>query len=618
MSFLNAISSIGLGLALTISVLSVCSCDFLESTPTGNYTEENVDDYPELVRGYIDNGYNCLCKHYTAFYYVIGECCTDNGVLRETGTEYWQMSHGKPPFNANYQDLYKNWRDAYRGIMYVNKFLKDDIGLNTRFFEDLESNEIYCKTLQGDAYGLRAWYHFMLMRHYAGVGENGEILGVPLETKYLSDEERKEYKAKRASIDDTCKQIIKDCDSALVYLPLANKDFLRETNETTVCTGAIRHRKLDRVSVNAIKAFTYLFWASPAFCKAPALARERYDSAAVYAYRVFEHKMTKEYHKNVDGGYDPLANFLWSDSESPEILFVSQGYNATVVENVFYPSGFYGDAEYGPSQNLVDCYPMANGYPIDDPKNRGGYDPEHPYDNRDPRFYSDIYYDGSSVVKQKTGTTSYTFEVADNGKDAPGQKGHTSPSGYYIKKFTYTNYNKGDEVPDDGYKSVFYLRVNHMLAVLAEALNQNYGPLDHPEINGTEMKWSAKEALAFIRAKTTNIGTPGLGAKGDPYLDEVAAKGKEAFDELVRNEWRVEFCFEGQRIFDIRRWGLPLEKINEPVRGVSINTGEDGEKHYEYPVIDQYEYPSKWLPLPFLEMRLSPDMVQNEGWEFYK
>lgn len=40
---------------------------------------------------------------------------------------------------------------------------------------------------------------------------------------------------------------------------------------------------------------------------------------------------------------------------------------------------------------------MANGYPITDP--RSGYDPQKPYDDRDPRFYAAIYYNGSSVLR---------------------------------------------------------------------------------------------------------------------------------------------------------------------------------------------------------------------------
>lgn len=601
-------------LIYTIGVLlAVCSCNFLDPVPTGTYTDDNVNNYPRIIRGYIDSGYSSLCKHYGSFYYYYSDACTDNGTYRDHSHAMWQMSQGQPLYDVTYQDLFMQWRDCYHGIYYANMFLKDNLGLNTRYLEDAESDKICRRTLQGDAYGLRALFEYMLMKMFSGKDANGQVLGIPIVTDPYQGADRYDYVEERATFDETIEQILRDCDSALVYLPLANKDFLRETNETTVCTGSIRWRKLDRIAIMAIKAFTYLAWASPGFCDDRTKALERYDMAAKCAYEVFNHKMTKEYYRNVAGGYDPSDNFLWSDSESPEIIFVGQGVSNSTVEDDIYPSGFYGTAELAPSQNLVDSYPTSTGYPIDYPdRTKSGYDPEHPYLNRDPRFYSDVYYDGSQIVRQRTGLPMYTFEVADGGKDAPGQAGCTSPTGYYIRKFTYSNYNKSDDVPDTGYRSVFYFRVNHMLAIFAEAANQVVGPLDDSRYG-----MSAKQALKYIRAKKTNAGANGLGRRRDPYLDECAAAGKDAFDKLVRNEWRIEFCWEGNRYFDIRRWGLE-DKVNEPIRGVEITTDASGVKHYSYPEVDTRHFPSLWYPLPYKEMRISSKMVQNSGWEFYR
>lgn len=51
-----------------------------------------------------------------------------------------------------------------------------------------------------------------------------------------------------------------------------------------------------------------------------------------------------------------------------------------------------------PSQNLVDAFPMANGYPVDDA--RSGYDANNPYANRDPRLDKYIIYNGSSISEK--------------------------------------------------------------------------------------------------------------------------------------------------------------------------------------------------------------------------
>ena len=52
------------------------------------------------------------------------------------------------------------------------------------------------------------------------------------------------------------------------------------------------------------------------------------------------------------------------------------------------------------------------------------------------------------------------------------------------------------------------------------------------------------------------------------------AAGKDAFRELVRNERRLELCFEGHRFWDIRRWNLPLDHTVEGVKITKSNLPE--------------------------------------------
>ncbi len=96
------------------------------------------------------------------------------------------------------------------------------------------------------------------------------------------------------------------------------------------------------------------------------------------------------------------------------------------MERMFYPGGFQGNGVIGATQELVDAFPMANGYPINDPTNRGGYDPANPYAGRDPRFYSTIFYNTAQAKKNNTGVLMYTFENwnrdLEAGKDAAGDK----------------------------------------------------------------------------------------------------------------------------------------------------------------------------------------------------
>src|SRR5699024_5103071 len=56
------------------------------------------------------------------------------------------------------------------------------------------------------------------------------------------------------------------------------------------------------------------------------------------------------------------------------------------------PNGYHNWGGNTPTQNLVDAYHMADGsgFSWDNPQHAA-----HPYQNRDPRFYASILYDGA-------------------------------------------------------------------------------------------------------------------------------------------------------------------------------------------------------------------------------
>lgn len=93
----------------------------------------------------------------------------------------------------------------------------------------------------------------------------------------------------------------------------------------------------------------------------------------------------------------------------------------------------------------------------------------------------------------------------------------------------------------------------------AEAANEAWGPKADPLGLGK----TAETMLKELR-KRAGIDS------ADPYLGEMASAGKDEFRQLVQNERRIELCFENHRFFDVRRWMLPLEVINTPVKGVTI------------------------------------------------
>jgi hypothetical protein len=150
----------------------------------------------------------------------------------------------------------------------------------------------------------------------------------------------------------------------------------------------------------SIKSQLYLTWASPRFNPENQIAR--WDSAAVNAKKVIDFKLTKD---NIAGGFSPANKVEWFSPIFPGIIFSSRYLSSSdAMERMFYPGGFQGDGAMGATEDLVESFPMKNGYPINDPTNRGGYDPSNPYLNRDPRFYSNIFYNNETIKQEGTTT----------------------------------------------------------------------------------------------------------------------------------------------------------------------------------------------------------------------
>ena len=79
---------------------------------------------------------------------------------------------------------------------------------------------------------------------------------------------------------------------------------------------------------------------------------------------------------------------------------------------------------------------------------------------------------------------------------------------------------------------VIILRYAEVLMMIAEAEN---------EVNGPTQK--VYDAVNQIRVRS-----------GQPELP--TGLTKEQMRERIRNEWRVEFVFEGHRYFQLKRWKL--------------------------------------------------------------
>ena len=154
-----------------------------------------------------------------------------------------------------------------------------------------------------------------------------------------------------------------------------------------------------------------------------------------------------------------------------------------------------------------------------------------------------------------------------------------------------------------------------MVLAFAEAANQVVGPNDEATYG-----MSAKKAIQYLRSRKTN-GVNGLSpvppAAPDLYLGSIGSK--QEFDVFIKNERRIETCFEGLRFFDLSRWSTDLAELNNAVKGVRVTRNTNGSFTYDFDyVVEERRYNSAFLPIPYSEILRMSNLVQNEGWESWK
>lgn len=256
--------------------------------------------------------------------------------------------------------------------------------------------------------------------------------------------------------------------------------------------------------------------------------------------------------------------------------------------------------QLSPLQELVDAFPMKNGLSIGDPSS--GFDPSHPYEERDDRFYAFIAFNGSKMYGTNSGppVQEITLEIYSGGIDfdaSPENKIYNTITGYYTRKATNPENTiyRGRLGSDQPWIEIRYAEV---LLNYAEAMNE---ALSTPDV-------SVYETLNMLRRRA-----------GITQDLQVGSLTKEQMRDLIRNERYIELCFEQKRYWDIRRWKLAMTLLNGKVySGVFITKRPNGEFTYEYMPVDAqpniFAERMYWMPIPQDEIAKNRNLEQNPGW----
>lgn len=585
--------------ALIVPLLSMLtSCEDMFEPAIENHKDSNsLETLPAWAVGLLGHAYISNPVGSWSF----NDVATDDAVSNDPGNGYRTMATGSWRANNNPMDRWQYLRASWQ---YINQFI--EVTDKVRWADDALVAEMFKDRMKGDAYGMRALYMYHLLLNHAGWSADGKLLGIPVLTQ--SESLTSDFNLPRNTFRECIDQLNADVQTALDLLPedygVISDDAqvpskyrskgVTAGQYTRVFGDNARNRMSARIA-KAVRAQAALLAASPAYSEGSGITWEEAANQMAIVLNGLD--------SNPISQIDPLGNKWYVDGKAienlaagvnpKEILWRSNKESSSSLEADQYPPTLFGKGRVNPTQNLVDAFPMANGYPISDANS--GYNASAPYTNRDPRLDLYIIRNGSTAGPQNTAITT-AVDGSDN--NALNKTETSTRTGYYMKKLLCQSVNANPSSTTAAYHYKPFIRYTEIFLGYAEAANEAWGPTGKGS-NG----YSAYDVVKAIRKRA------GVGAdNGDAYLESIKGD-KDKMRALIRNERRLELCFEGFRFWDIRRW---KENIVEPAHGMSISGGT-------YTVLPEVELRAYqdymyYGPVPYGEVVKFSNLIQNKGW----
>ena len=575
------------------------SCDDLfEPALENNKDLSQMYKDPQFARGLLDNAYLILPYDGSPS----TDVATDDAVSNDPDNNYMKMATGSWAANMN---PVSQWDSRYHAIQYCNIMIENAEKVEWDYSSEA-LNEMHKDNFLGNAYALRGLHFFYLLRAHCGM-VNCELMGVPIHL--ASEDGASDFNLPRNSVKECIDQIMADFDEALKYLPeqygdvnaagvpAKYKQMGGDDSEYNRAFGNMQRGKIDGRIIAAFKAQVALFAASPAYASASGIT---YEQAAQYAVASLRNC----------GGVSGMAADGWhwfntsivdnlgaTDANPAEIIWRGNVDESNGLESSNYPPSLYGNGRVNPTQNLVDAFPMANGYPIS--MSASGYDAAKPYENRDPRLKQYILVNGETQ-----GAAGAVINTAADATTLDGinrENGRSTRTGYYLRKLMRSNLNLDPSSSTTGKHLQARIRYTEIFLDYAEAANEAQGPTAN--VGGANYS-----AYDVIKALHDRAGV------GNEYLESIK-NDKEKMRELIRNERRLELCFENHRFWDLRRWQANL---NETAKGVNITTNAStGNLNYGNLDVEKRDYKDYMYygPIPYSEVLKWSNLQQNDGWK---
>jgi hypothetical protein len=555
----------------------------------------------------------------------------------------WNIARG----NQSVTDPYVNYwdghiinnvreRSMFNAIRDCNIFLENI--QNPEKVRDMTQDER--TTWEGEVLFLKAYYHFMLMRHYGPI----PIMDVNVPVTAPIEETQ----VKRQPIDQVADYIVKVLDEAASKLPSAVQSPVTDLGHIT------------KPIALGIKAKVLLYAASPLFNgntdyatfknvdgtlffnqsfqaekwrKAAQAAKEAIVACEELGMNLYEFPTPVRPLSNTTMIQMSIRNavtekwnreIIWGNSNSRtwQLQYSSM---AHIDPNNAGNNSVNGTL--APTIKIIEQFYTKNGVPIDEDKtldfsnknqlragthderfnNIENYRTARLHFDRENRFYANVGFDGGvwymenspSQTDENTWTTQLRLGLFGSGVSVP-------ITTYYPKKLVNWKFafKDGNSSHIEEYPWPM-LRLADLYLMYAEALNESEGP--------------TADVFLYLDKIRKRAGLEGVKESWAKYaFNSAKPTTKEGLRAIIQRERNIEMSFEGSRFWDLRRWKLAAQELNKNITGWDRNQDKD---HPELFYQEQTFYQQRFVaprdyfwPIKESDLLVNPNLVQNPGW----
>jgi starch-binding outer membrane protein, SusD/RagB family len=602
-------------LILSTGALYGCK-DFLveNSTPQGTLDEQTLANRTG-VEGTLIGAYRTLdCTTSTssnwgcaASDWVWGSVVADDSYKGSDGTDQPPINdlegyHWGTPDAESYLD--NKWRIVYEGVVRSNSTLRLLHSVAASKPGEFSASEV--QQIEGEALFLRAYYHFEAYRMWGNI------------PTYTEDET--DFRKPNGTADQAVAFILKDLDAAIAALPTTprNSNVGRATKWTAKAYKG-------RVQLYAGQYAAALATLNDVKNNGPYALESSFD------------KVWSGFQSNTNGAETIFAYEASANDGEPN------GNNANFGERLNFP---YSGSHFGccgfnqPTQNLVNFYKVgADGLPlsVSDPN---GWNASNANLSAsvltpvDPRLDWTVGRD--NVPYKDWGLYSladgWVRDVANGGPYGPKKNAHEQASGaessvgwqntqlnsvnIHLYRYADLLLNLAEAMVETGDLNGARLIVNQIRARAAATANGCGFPVDPtagPKLVAKFPQCAGDKRIA-VPIDDPSITWAVYKVSPYPSFPDVAYART-----AVRNERRLELAMEGQRFFDLRRWGIADVTLNAYINGVGGGAEKSAARRLYKAGAEPLTARHRWYPIPAIQIELSrvggeDRLTQNPGW----